>query len=121
MHSARAASDGDVDARIDEQTCWLLGGAAGVRFPHDRRRSRSQFNQFASAQVLFPKLNRIHSGRGSHSNAFEQQTNAFVMIGRELPAVSDVVEKQASNLPCSRGDATLCPVRASLFSICPRI
>ena len=81
MHSVCTASYGYVDARIDEQTCVPRKAVDGVGFAHNRRRQRSQLNQFASAQVLFPKLNRIYFRRSCQSNAIEQQTHAFIVIG----------------------------------------
>jgi len=101
MHSVCSARYCNVNPRIDEQTRATLGGIAGIHFSDNRCRSLSQFNQFASTQVFFPKLNRIHSGCTRCSNAIKQQTHAFIMIGREVPAIRDVVEKQAPNLPCS--------------------
>jgi len=81
MHSVCTAGYGNVNARIDEQTCVPRKAVDGVRFAHNRRRLRSQLNQFASAQVLFPKLNRMYFRRSCQSNPLEQQTHAFIAIG----------------------------------------
>src|SRR5438874_7008816 len=104
MHSICSACDDDVHTRVDQQL-RRRSRSGRVYLAHNLDCSASQLHQLACGEILFPKLNGIDPCGRDGANLSEKERGRVLAFARQLRAISDVVEKQPSNLPRDR-DAT---------------